>query len=254
MWIKVGLILCLFALCIFLSGNSGSTDIDYKSTSVYEDIKKELDPLFYNIRSNIRKNYPQGETGQIVPVNPYDEIGKFYDVVLETMLKKFYEGDVEKTKSLEEFIRERDPKEWFVKIMVFDRYRQTFDKAISDPEFRNTDEYRKQFWSFSMTFVRSAMISFANSFDIYNRKIDKPDDLTSELFSFTGPNIYVAWIDREVDFEEVKAKVHNFEGQEDARYFHFNSPRFYWDLLAGREGYLQVRKDHTTISHITGLN
>lgn len=194
---------------------------------------------------------------------PFSEIEKVYETVLTTMLPRYFGDDRalanQHQKKMEEFVRSTFPPSKFCDMMVrSDGTRDLFERAQKDRSVLDTPEFHQTFEVTVDVSVQMAMIIFAGRFDTYGAKFIHPSETTRFLFSLTNDmdeEEYISWVSGEVAADEARnvlgAKLDYREGD---RFFMFSSPDWYWQQLAGRQGYLQVRNGKIIGAHITMLN
>jgi hypothetical protein len=194
---------------------------------------------------------------------PYSEIEKIYDTVLTTMLPRYFGDDLElgrkHQQALEAFVRSTFPPARFSELMVPPgNTRNLFDQAQHEPAARDTAEFQRAFEVTVNVSVQMAMIIFAGRFDTYGAKFLHPTETTDYLFSLTSDTDeegYISWVSGEVSLDEARKELGDtVDCRAGDRFFLFSSPEWYWQQLAGRQGYLQVRDDRIIGSHITILN
>ena len=198
---------------------------------------------------------------------PYSEIEVIYDTVLKTMMRKFLAsietdgrqyGD-----ALKSYVDKTIPRSKFVSMMISpdgesDNTKRIFDRARTDIAFRDTKEFKDCFDVTVNVSVPMGMIIIGGRFDVFRAKYVQPTDVTNKLFPMADNEDYeefISWTIGEVGVERVKnelgEKVEILPGD---TFYYFRSPDWYWQQLAGRQGYLQVRGDKIINAHITMLN
>ena len=194
---------------------------------------------------------------------PYSEIGVIYDTVLNAMMPNLLESIEKDGKKygddLKQYIDKSAPKSKFVSMMTAgEDTKKIFDRAKTDMAFRKTKEFTDHLDIIFKVSVQMGMIIFAGRSDVFRAKYVWPTDITKKLFSMTDNEDYeeyISWTYGEVGIEEVKKelgeKVEILPGDV---FYGFGSPAWYWQQLAGRQGYLQVRGDKIINAHITFLN
>lgn len=194
---------------------------------------------------------------------PYSEIEKVYETVLKAMLPRYFGDDLELAKAhqgkMEQFVRTTLSPARFCELMVHsDETKALFDAAMKDPTVRDTPEFERAFDVTVKVSVQMAMILIAGRFDVYGAKFIHPNETTDYLFSIaSGPDSedLISWVSGEATLEQVRADVGaKLAYEEGDRFFSFGSPQWYWQQLAGRQGYLQVRNNKIIMEHVTFLN
>ena len=193
---------------------------------------------------------------------PFSQVGVVYDTVLEAMLPQCFAGDLVAEKAhlqpLREFIAKTLPRDKFIEQMT-SHSRSTLDRARTDLEYRKTKEFQDAFTVAINVAVPMARIMIAGRFDVYRRKFAYPDALTTPLFPNAADSEqeeYISWVTGEVtpndfakDSTDWMDKKQLLPGD---RIFAFATSDFYWNLMAGRQGYLIVR-DNKIVDVITTL-
>lgn len=123
---------------------------------------------------------------------------------------------------------------------------------------RPSDAYNAELARCKSVSRNMAMLIVSNAHDIYLRKVLKPDELTSELFSKSTSNKtdqIISWIDKPVTENEFQTQTKSeFETMENDRIYYFNSPPFSWKMMFGREGYAIFRDGVLIKKVVTGMS
>ena len=179
---------------------------------------------------------------------PYSEIGVVYETVLDAMTDTYFSKhpdlDREHTARLKSFIRSESPTEEFVRTMTGGRHAATFDQAMKDPAYRETQDFKDEFSVVTSIAVTMAQMVVGGHRDTYVARYVEKDPVKSALLTtVTGDDRQcVSWLQAEVTrenfLEAVGAGRDVLEG--DTFYF-FSSPDWNWEHLCGRSGYIHVR-------------
>jgi len=193
---------------------------------------------------------------------PFSEIEKVYDVVLSGMTEKYFasypELDKEHTIRMREYIAAEYPKEKFLKEMLRDEYLPKFEKAMKEPVYRDTKEFKAAFQVVVSVSVSMAKMIVGGERDIYIAKYVEKDPIKVELFALAkteDERQFVSWVSGEVP-SDVAAKDAGAEYKPAAgdRVFGFSSPEQTWTDLCGRQGYLVVRDGKIAQVIVTMMN
>ena len=195
---------------------------------------------------------------------PFSEIEKVYETVLTTMLPRYFGDDHALAKQhqekMEAFVRSTFPPSKFCEMMTQSgSTRALFESAQSDIAIRDTPEFQRTFDVTVSVSVQMAMIIFAGRFDTYGAKFIHPTEMTDYLFSLergdTDEEDYISWVSGEVSADNARKELGaDLDFRQGDRFFMFASPAWYWEQLAGRQGYLQVRDGKIVAQHVTILN
>jgi hypothetical protein len=194
------------------------------------------------------------------PNYPFSQVGVVYDTVLEAMLPKCFASDLAAEKvhlqPLRDFIAKTLPRKKFIEQMT-SQSRSTLERARTDLEFRKTKEFEDAFAVAINVAVPMAQIMIAGRFDVYHRKFAYPDELTKQLFpnaTDTEQEEFISWITGEVTPEDFAKDMAEWTAKKQIepgdRILSFATSNFYWELMAGRQGYLIVR-DNKIVDVIT---
>jgi len=201
-----------------------------------------------------------------VPIDenyPYSAIEPVYDTILEIAMSKFLPSIETDGKhyadELKLFVERTMPKSKFISILTSNEdTKRIFDRAKTDIDYRDTKEFSDRFNIVVNVAVKKGPFMFACCFDVFATKYVHPTEMTEKLFLMTDNEdyeTYICWVYGKVSHEEVKKELGDkIEILPDDIFYAFSSPLWYWQQMAGRQGYLQVRGDKIIKAHITMLN
>lgn len=193
---------------------------------------------------------------------PFSEIEKIYDVVLSGLTEKYFERfpelDKEHTVRMREYIAAEYSKEKFVKEMLRDDYLPKFEKAVKEPVYRDTKEFKEAFQIVVSVSVSMAKMIVGGQRDIYVAKYVEKSPIKLELFAMAKTDDerqYVSWVSGEVP-SDITAKEAGSEYKPTVgdRVFGFCSPEQTWTDLCGRQGFLVVRDGRIAQVIVTMMN
>lgn len=123
---------------------------------------------------------------------------------------------------------------------------------------RSSDEYSAELARCKSVSRNMAMLTVSNAHDIYLKKVLRPDELTSELFSKSTSNKtdqIISWIGNPVTKDEFQTQTKSdYEPMNTDRIYYFNSPPFSWKMMFGRQGYAIFRDGVLFKTVITGMS
>ena len=193
---------------------------------------------------------------------PFSEIERVYDTVLSEMTEKYFAGHPELGKKhtirMREYIAAEYPKEKFVKEMLHDEYLPKFEKAMKEPAYRDTKEFKDAFQVVISVSVSMAKMIVGKERDIYVAKYVEKDPIKVDLFAMAktkDQRQFVSWVSGEVppDVAEKEAGA-EYKPIAGDRVFGFCSPEQTWTDLCGRQGYLVVRDGKIAQVIVTMMN
>ena len=194
--------------------------------------------------------------------NPYSLIGIIYDTVLDALTLKYFEKypdlNKEHTEAMRAFIIENIPKKNFIEQLVDNKRKEEFDRAIIDTEFRESRDFKDGFSCIASTASVIAEWLIMTQRQLYVAVYVEKNALQVELIKY-AESLYdlqiISWVINEVAVEEfVKALGDNKKILDGDRFFFFMSPAETWEILCGRQGYIQVRGNKIIDVIITLMN
>ena len=213
-----------------------------------------------NPKTDSTKETPSSKTSRN-PNYPYSEIELIYDTVLDAMTKDYfkYHPDLDKqhTRRLQEFIRKEYSKDKFVSLMIHDEAVEVFKRAMANPKYRDTKEFKDTFIVVVNTSVPLARMIVGNARDLYVAKFVDKNPVKLELFEMARSEEdkqYIASVYGEVTREQYEKDefAGDYDFEEGDRIFGFFGGD--WENLTGRQGYIVVRKGKICDACVTVMN
>lgn len=201
-------------------------------------------------------------TVQSSPNYPFSEVEAVYDAVLDgltsTYFAAFPELDKKHTKAMREYIADAYSKDRFVKEMIPENYRPVFNRAMHEPAFRETKEFKDALLIVVNVSMPMAKMIVGGRRDIYVAKFVDRNPVRVELLSIAkteDEQQCASWAGSEVTREEAAKDCGNeYKPAEGDRVYTFSSPAEMWENLCGRQGYIVVRDGKIAKMIVTVLN